>query len=92
MSEIDDKISQAWRNIYNTPDGQVAIGHLLADLGLYEEIQATGDAMSIGIAVGERNIAARIARHLGRTPQRYVEDTVEDINAVDAFLTAAQGD
>ena len=92
MSDVDDKVSQAWRNIYNTPDGQLAIGHLLAGMGIYEEIQATGDAMSIGIAVGERNIAARIARHLGRTPEKYVDDTVEDINAVDAFLTAAQGD
>jgi hypothetical protein len=78
------KLAAAWRSIWDSPEGRLAIGELLLSLHVYSEIQAT-DPMTIGIAVGERNVAARIARHIGLRPDTYPTDAVETVDLLERF-------
>ena len=70
--DLEARIARAWRDIYNTPSGREAISGLLMELNLYSETQPS-DVFTAGVLVGERNVAARIARYIGRAPADYVE-------------------
>ena len=88
---MDDKISRAWRDVYNTPQGKTAISALLMDMNLYSEIVPASE-MQAGILIGERNIAARIARLVGRAPEDFVQDAIEDADLMERMLKTKSGD
>ena len=91
MSEIDDKLARLWRGLYNTPHGREAISGLLMDLNLYSEM-APANELQAGILIGERNVAARIARMIGRAPDAFVEDAIEDADLLDRMMQTRTGD
>jgi hypothetical protein len=91
MSEIDDKLARLWRDLYQTPLGRQAISGLMMDLNLYSEVIPQNE-LQAGIALGERNVAARIARMIGRAPDAFVEDAVEDADILDRMITTRTGD
>ena len=48
-----------YRNVFNTDEGRVVLAHLLTDLGLFNELEATEEE------VARHNAAIRILRNLG---------------------------
>ena len=89
--KASDKISANWRHISETPQGRAALAELFLSLNLYSEIQA-GDPMQLGIAIGERNIAARLARWIGRKPEEFVRDAIDDVDLLEKMMTTRIGD
>ena len=87
MSDFD----QLWKDVYSTPAGREALGLLFAELDVYSEIKG-GDPISIGIGLGQRNVAVRLARAIGRVPEEVVKDSVEDLNYMEQMLKTKQGD
>jgi hypothetical protein len=87
----DDAIAQAWQDIYNSPQGRTAINGLMESLGLYDEIRPM-NSMDAGIMIGERNVASRIAVWCKRKPEAFVDDAVEDMDALEKFMKANAGD
>jgi hypothetical protein len=83
------RIAAAWRAVYDTPDGRQAIGHLLVELNLYSEIIPQTE-LQAGILLGQRNVACRIAKWIGRKPERAISDVREDVDIIDRMLM--QGD
>jgi len=79
------KVAQAWREIAMTPQGKVALAELFASLNVYSEVHAS-DPITAGIAIGERNVAARIARWIGRKPGEYVETAREDMTVLEHLM------
>ena len=86
-----DEVSAAWRHISQTPEGRLAMAELFMSLNLYSEIQAT-DVMQAGIAIGERNIAARLARWCGRKEEEFVQDVGEDVELLERMMSTRSGD
>lgn len=84
-----DEITKAWRAVYESPEGQKAIAFLLRDLGLYDEL-APGNSFHAGIMMGQRNVAARIARLVGRKPEDFVKDAHKDSDLVSNMLRLGQ--
>jgi hypothetical protein len=80
------KVATAWRDIYNTPEGRMAIGALMARAGVYSPI-AAGDAFTAGVAVGERNLAAWLAEIIGLRPDEYVgeRDKTDRVDLLSQF-------
>jgi hypothetical protein len=87
----DKEISDAWRTVAGTPAGRLAIAELMMSLNLYSEINATNE-MQAGIAIGERNIAARIARWIGRKESEFVQEAVEDVDLLERMMKTRSGD
>ena len=87
----DKEISDAWRTVAGTPAGRLAIAELMMSLNLYSEINATTE-MQAGIAIGERNIAARIARWIGRKESEFVSEAIEDVDLLEKMMKTRSGD
>lgn len=79
------KVAQAWRDVWESPQGRVAISELMVALNTYSEINPT-DPMQAGIAIGERNVACRIARWIGRKPEEFVGDALGDVKEVEQLM------
>lgn len=81
MSEAE----KAWRAVYATYEGRKAIGSLMAEFGLFNEV-APHSSVEAGIRIGERNVLSRIARHIGRTEEAAPEDFSEDVDLMSKML------
>lgn len=79
------KVARAWRDVWASPQGRVAIAELMVALNTYSEINPT-DPMQAGIAIGERNVACRIARWIGRKPEDFVGDALVDVTEVEQLM------
>jgi predicted component of type VI protein secretion system len=78
----NEKVANAWRQVWESPEGRLALGELFLSLNLYSEAIPT-DPIQAGIVIGERNVAARIARWVGRNPQDFVADAKDDVDLID---------
>lgn len=78
-------LSQAWKTVWNTPEGKLAISELLVATNVYSEIR-TNDPVMLALAVGERNMAARLARMIGLKPENYAADAREAVDLVGRFV------
>jgi hypothetical protein len=81
----EDKIARAWRDVWESPQGRVAISALLLDLNLFSPIEAT-DPVSVGIAVGQRNVAAKIARLIKMKPEQFPDEAGDAVQVVERFI------
>ena len=84
-SRPEAALSAAWQSVWQTPEGRLAISELLVATNVYSEINAT-DPVQLAIAVGERNMGARVARFIGLKPESYVEDAREVTDTVGRFI------
>jgi hypothetical protein len=81
------QIAADWKAIYSTPEGRRALAQLFKSIGVYDEFPgADGDAFRAGIIVGERNVAARIAKWIGMSAETYVEDEGDQTHIVDRII------
>jgi hypothetical protein len=80
----DSRVAEAWRTIAMTEHGRLALAELFLSLNLYSEIPGS-DPITAGIAIGERNVAVRIAAWCGRKPETFMADAAEDVDLVDAM-------
>lgn len=80
-------LASAWKSIWATPEGRLALGELMVATNVYSEIVAT-DPVQLALAIGERNVGARIARSIGLTPQTYLDDAREITDLVGRFIDA----
>lgn len=87
----DKEISDAWRTVAGTPAGRLAIAELMMSLNLFSEITPVNE-MQAGVAIGERNVAARIARWIGRKESEFVQDAVEDVELLERMMRTRSGD
>lgn len=88
------KIAKAWQDFYATNEGALAVGELMMALGVYSEINAE-NSFQAGVAIGQRNVAARIAKYLEMKPQTYVSDvktSLRELDALDELLQTKRGD
>lgn len=88
-STAEQRLSEAWKAIWQSPHGRVAISELLVSNNVYSEIVAS-DPVMMAIAVGERNVAARIARHIGLKAESYVDDAQAATDLVGRFIDASE--
>jgi len=84
-------LSSAWKAVWNTPEGRLAISELLLATNVYSEIMAT-DPVQLALAVGERNMGARIARLIELKPEAYAQDAREAVDLVGRFIDATDQD
>ncbi len=84
----EQRLSAIWKSIYETPHGRVAIAEFLVSANLYSEIQ-TNDPVTMALAVGERNMAARLARLVGLKPENYASDARDSADTVSRFVDAS---
>jgi hypothetical protein len=71
------KVQAAWKEFYDTPEGRIAIGALMARSGVYSQITANDPVMA-GIEIGQRNIGAWLAEIIGmKAETTYVEEVVD---------------
>lgn len=70
------KVAAAWRDFYETPEGRIAVGALMARFGVYAPFTGL-DATSLALNVGERNVCAWIAEQIGHRPDQYVDQRSE---------------
>lgn len=80
-------LSQAWKTVWSTPEGKLAISELLVATNVYSEIR-TSDPVMLALAVGERNMGARLARMIGLKPENYAVDAREAVDLVGRFVDA----
>lgn len=69
-------VAASWKSFWETPEGRNAINALMAQFGVYSQIQAA-DGISLALQVGERNVAAWIAAQCGIQPEQYVPERIE---------------
>lgn len=84
----EQRLGAIWKGIYETPHGRVAVSEFLVSANLYSEIQ-TADPITMAVAVGERNMAARMARLVGLKPENYVSDAAESVDTISRFIDAS---
>lgn len=75
----------AWKNFYETTEGRVAIGALMAHFGVYGSINHA-DPTSMAVAVGERNVCAWLAEQIGIRDEAYVDERSEVEKLTDKLL------
>lgn len=85
----ETQLSHAWKAVWQTPEGRLAISELLIATNVYSEIVAT-DPVQLALAVGERNMGARIARLLELKPEAYAHDAREAVDLVGSFLDSTE--
>ena len=78
-------LSQAWKAVWESTEGRLAISELLVATNVYSEIQAT-DPVQLAIAVGERNMGARVARLIGLKAENYAVDATAAADLVGRFI------
>jgi len=83
----EDQLADAWRAIWQTPHGKLVISELMVSSNVYSEIQ-TNDPVQLALAVGERNVGARVARWIGLKPENYAEDAREAVDTVGRFISS----
>lgn len=81
----EQRLAAHWQAVWGTPEGRLAISHLLLEQNLYSPVVST-DPIALAIATGERNVAARIARLIGLKPEAYVEDAHASADLIDKFM------
>lgn len=94
MTPKQKQIAQAWRDVWGSPQGRLAVSELLLSLNVYSPID-TDNVLHAGMAIGERNVAARIAKWLDLKPSDYVEhaqDSVAELDELDKILRMKLGD
>jgi hypothetical protein len=69
-------VAASWRSFWETPEGRNAINALMAQFGVYSQINAV-DGVGLAIQVGERNVAAWIAQQCGVQPEQYVQERTD---------------
>jgi len=84
-----DRLAANWKTVWHTPAGRLAISELLIATNVYSEIQTT-DPLQMAMAIGERNVAARIARYLGLKAEDYVQDATDAVDLVSKFMESHQ--
>lgn len=84
-SKAEIALASHWQAVWQTTSGRLAIAELLVATNVYSEIQAT-DPVQLALAVGERNVGARIARLIGLKPESYVQDAHEAVDLLDKFM------
>ena len=80
-----DRVAQAWKDVYATPSGKIAVDYLMSSCGAFSEAYPQ-DPVSAGIAIGERNVAAKVARFLSRKPEDFVPTAIETVDFMDRIL------
>lgn len=71
-------ISEAWKRLAHTSDGQLIIADLMVWCNAYSPIE-TSDPIEMARLVGENNVAKYIAGHLGYRPQDFAPQADEDL-------------
>lgn len=80
-----NQIADDWRSIYQTDEGRRAIAELFKAAGVYDQINPS-DPIAAGIAIGQRNVAVRIALWIGLKPEEFADVVEEDVNLVDKII------
>lgn len=81
----EQKVARAWRDVWDSPSGRLALSHLLLDLNLFTPVVAN-DPIAMAVAQGERNVACRIARMINLRPERLPDEARDAVQTVDAYL------
>lgn len=84
------KAANAWREFWQTPEGKLAIGALMARFSVYGAISTT-DPTSMAVAVGERNVCAWIAEQVALKDQEFVEERSEIEKMTDSLMAKYGG-
>lgn len=80
-AQAEAKIAEAYRDLWQTPQGRVVLGDLLMSCHVFEPSFAP-DALSTAFREGERNIGLRIARYLDMQPQAFAQAYGEAYDAL----------
>ena len=67
------KAANAWKDFYNSPEGRLAIGALLARFDVFGAGEGIDNPTSMAIAHGQREVCAWIAEQIGMKAEKYVE-------------------
>jgi hypothetical protein len=81
----EQRLAQAWRDVWETPQGRFALSHLLLEMNLFSPLELDNPT-TLAIATGQRNVAARIARLINLKPDEYPQVSGEVYRMVDRAL------
>lgn len=85
------KAASAWRTFYETPEGKLAIGSLMARFHVYgTSDSAPVDAVSMAVIHGQRSVCDAIAQMIGLKPTEFVEERSE-VETIADHLIAKYG-
>jgi hypothetical protein len=75
------KLINAYRSVFYSPEGRQVLAHLLTDLGLFNELEATEDE------VGQHNAGIRILVRLGIIRAENIQTIVNSLLDIPIKLT-----
>ena len=75
------RLINAYRSVFYSPEGRLVLAHLLTDLGLFNELEATEDE------VGQHNAGIRILVRLGIIRPNNIQNIVNSMLDLPIKLT-----
>lgn len=85
----EQALAGAWQAVWHSPEGRLAISELLVATNVYGEV-ISNDPTMLAIAIGERNMGARIARLIGLKAEDYPTQAREAVDLVGRFIDAGE--
>jgi hypothetical protein len=81
------RISDAWKSIANTAEGQLVLADLMVWCNAYAPIESN-DPIEMARHVGENNVVKRVAGFLGYRPEEFAVKADEDIELLNRMVAS----
>jgi hypothetical protein len=83
-SQVQQIVADAYKAVFTSPLGEIVKADLMQWCNVFNPI-AEADPINLGIRIGERNVALRIAQMMGLRPEHFPDEAwkvADEINAM----------
>jgi hypothetical protein len=81
-------IAEAYQMVFSTPQGAVVLADLMQWCNVYNPV-SEADPINLGIRIGERNVALRIAQMKGLRPEHFPTEAWATADTLNSIMAGA---
>jgi len=86
--QAERAIAEAYQIVFDSPLGRVVMADLMQWCNVYNPI-AEADPINLGIRIGERNVALRIAQMKGLRPEHFPTEAWATADQINSMMAGA---
>lgn len=87
-AQVEAMIADAYRAVFTSPLGEVVKADLMQWCNVFNPI-AEADPINLGIRIGERNVALRIAQMMGLRPEHFPAEAWATADQINSMMAGA---